>query len=274
MVFSTNVSQKKLISSRFFPLVLCLGLIGCAEEKTEDFEGKPVEVIYNKAMDMVTAKEYKKAAKAFEDVQRQYPFSTWATRSELMSAYAYFEAGEYVDSVGTLENFIKMHPGHKDIAYAHYLLAMCYYVQIAGVNRDQHMTYKAMHAFQDVIKKFPRSSYAKDAKFKLDLAYEHLAGQDMEIGRFYQTYQVPLSALLRFQNVIQKYQTTSHVPEALHRTVEIYVGLGMTKQALATAAVMGYNFPGNPWYQDTYNLLTSKNLLPTIEPKVEPKKVS
>lgn len=249
-------------SIRIFSLVGLLLLSGCAEEKTEDFEGKPVEEIYNRAMELMKDKQFKKAAKAFEDVERQHPFSEWSSRAELMSAYAYFEAAEYIDSVGSLENFIKMHPGHKDIAYAHYLLAMCYYVQIAGVNRDQQMTYKAMHAFQDVIKKFPRSSYAKDAKFKLDLAYEHLAGQDMEIGRFYQTYQIPVSALLRFENVFKKYQTTSHVPEALHRTVEIYVSLGMVKQAIATAAVLGHNFPGSPWYQDTYNLLSMKNLLP------------
>jgi len=262
MLLLNRLKLSLFLFLKFASLLLCIGLASCTEEKTEDLEGRPVEVIYNRAMDLMKAEEFKKAARTFEDVERQHPFSPWARRAELMSAYSYFEAGEYIDSIGTLENFIKMHPGHKDIAYAHYLLAMCYYVQIAGVNRDQKMTYKAMHAFQDVIEKFPRSSYAKDAKFKMDLTYEHLAGHDMEIGRFYQTYQIPLSALLRFENVINTYQTTSHVPEALHRMVELYISLGMDKQAIATAAVLGHNFPGNVWYQDAFNLLKARNLLP------------
>jgi len=226
-------------------------------------ENEPVEKLYNYALDILTKdKTYKKAAEAFEDVARQHPLSPWAFKAEIMAAYAYYEAQKYEDALANLDDFLKLQPFHAYAPYAYYLKGMCYYMQLAGVNRDQNMTQNALAAFDVLIKNFPNSSYARDARLKRDLCKEHLAGHDMEIGRFYERTSLPLAALDRFNHVISAHESTSHVPEALYRMVEVMLKLNMGQQAGATAAVLGYNYPGNIWYERTYALLQDLNLIP------------
>lgn len=236
-------------------IALAALLAGCSSEKKDDYVERPVEELYNEAMDAAENNEFYKAAKAFEEVERQHPYSVWATKAQLMAAYALYERNKYDDAIVQLDRFIQLHPGNKDAVYAYYLKGLCYYEQITDVRRDQKMTEQAMKTLQEVIDRFPTSGYAKDARLKVDLARDHLAGKEMAIGRYYQVNGEYLAALNRFKAVIENYQTTTHVPEALHRMVEIYTALGMKQEAEKTAAVLGYNFPGNEWYQDTYSLV-------------------
>jgi outer membrane assembly lipoprotein YfiO len=232
-------------------------LLAACSEKKEEYVERPVEELYNEAMDLVDKSEYTKAAKAFEEVERQHPYSVWATKAQLMAAYALYERNKYDDAIIQLDRFIQLHPGNKDAAYAYYLKGLCYYEQITDVRRDQKMTEQAMKSLQEVIDRFPASSYAKDAKLKVDLARDHLAGKEMTIGRYYQGTGQWLGALNRFKAVVDNYQTTTHTPEALHRMVEIYLTLGLTEEAKRVAAVLGHNFPGSDWYEDTYSLVNS-----------------
>lgn len=238
-----------------FALAVILSLLGgCAAEK-ETYKEAPVEELYNNAMDLLRDEEYDKAAKAFDEVERQHPYSVWATKAQLMSAYSYYIHNKYDDAISGLDRFIQLHPGHKDVAYAYYLKALCYYEQIADVSRDQKMTENALKGMQEVVDRFPSSKFARDAKMKVELARDHLAGKEMTIGRWYQSQQQYLAAINRYRNVIDNYQTTTHIPEALERLTECYETLGLTDEAKKTAAVLGYNYPGNQWYQDTYNLV-------------------
>jgi len=249
-------------------LLCCLGwLAGCSSDtKTEDasqYKDTPVEELYNQAYDLMAKEKYKQAADAFDEVERQHPYSAWATKAQLMAAYAYYQAERYTESQLALDRFIQLHPGHDDIAYAYYLKAMNAYDQISDVSRDQSMTQEALDALREVVRRFPSSSYAKDAKLKIDLTLDHLAAKELKIGRFYQNRQIYTAAINRFRNVVDQYQTTSVVPEALHRLTECYVALGIMDQATATASVLGHNYPGSEWYQYSYNLLTTgKNELP------------
>jgi outer membrane protein assembly factor BamD len=225
-------------------------------------EEKPVEELYNAAQDLLEDGDNRGAAKAFEEVDRQHPYSQWATRAQMMTAYAYYEASEYDEAIAAAQRFIELHPGHKDVAWAYYIVGMCYYEQISDVGRDQEMTRKAMDAFNEVVRRFPGSDYARDARLKIDLANDHLAGKEMEIGRYYQGRQQWLAAVNRFRNVVENYQTTTHVPEALHRLVESYLALGVPEEAQRAAAVLGHNYPRDEWYQRSYALLEGQNLEP------------
>jgi outer membrane protein assembly factor BamD len=198
---------------------------------------------------------YPKAAKSFDEVERQHPYSVWATKAQLMSAYALYQASKYEESVVAADRFISLHPGHRDVAYAYYLKAIDYYVQIADVARDQKQTQQALQALSEVVRRFPESKYARDARLKIDLARDHLAGKEMEIGRYYERQGSYLAAINRFKRVVDDYQTTTHLPEALHRLTECYTALGLTDQAQKIAAVLGYNYPGSEWYGDTYALV-------------------
>jgi len=252
-----------MIHNRFkymtvFGLCALLTLGSCAgtdKEEVNPYDGRPVESIYNEAAALLDQKEYQKSAGIFEEVERQYPYSQWATRAELMAAYAYYEAGLYDDAILAVDRFMELHPGHQDIDYALYIKALTYYDQISDVARDQEMTERAMENLDLLIRRFPESAYARDARFKRDLTNDHLAGKEMEIGRYYLTRNHVNAAINRFRAVIQNYQTTTHVPEALHRLVESYLTLGLKEEALQVAAVLGYNYPGNAWYERTYNLL-------------------
>lgn len=220
----------------------------------------PVEVLYNDAMDLLEDGDYVAAARAFEEVERQHPYSQWATRGELMAAFALYQANEYDQAVATAERFIDLHPGNKDVPYAFYLIGTSHYEQISDVGRDQRMTELSLSAFDELVRRFPESDYARDASLKIDLARDHLAGKEMEIGRYYQGQAKYVAAINRFRNVVDSYQTTTHVPEALHRLTESYLALGVQEEAKRTAAVLGYNFPGSPWYQDAYELLTGERV--------------
>jgi outer membrane protein assembly factor BamD len=249
---------------RFSALAGALLLAACGGEPKDAYVERPVEVLYNNAMDQLQAGAYVKAAKGFDEVERQHPYSVWATKAQLMSAYAQYEAGNYDESILALDRFIQLHPGHRDIAYAYYMKALDYYVQITDVGRDQRTTDEALKALQEVVKRFPESRYARDARLKIDLTRDHLAGKEMEIGRYYENQHEYLAAINRFQVVVDKFQTTTHVPEALHRLTECYLALGLTDQARKTASVLGYNYPGSEWYRDSYALMTDPQLAPPV----------
>jgi outer membrane protein assembly factor BamD len=246
-------------SSRYAALVLVAGSLALAacSEKKDDYVERPVEELYNEAMDLIDKNEYFRASKAFEEVERQHPYSVWATKAQLMGAYALYERNKYDDAIIQLDRFIQLHPGNKDAPYAYYLKGLAYYEQITDVARDQKMTEHALKSLQEVIDRFPASTYARDAKLKVDLARDHMAGKEMNVARFYQHREQWLAALNRYKAVTEQYQTTSHVPEALHRMVEIYVTLGLQEEAKKTAAVLGHNFPGSDWYEDTFSLVNT-----------------
>jgi outer membrane protein assembly factor BamD len=238
---------------------LALSACGSSEPKIPD---QPPEVLYNKGYDLVQTGKFKQASTMFDEVERQHPYSTWATQAQLMSAYAHYVNNEYDDAIIGLEHFIDLHPGHRNAPYAYYLKALCYYEQIVDVGRDQKNTELALQSLAEVVARFPNTDYARDASLKLDLTRDHLAGKEMEIGRYYETRGMWVAAINRFRTVIERYQTTTHVPEALSRLVESYLALGVTDEAQNAGAVLGYNFPGTDWYQDSYALLTSQNLEP------------
>jgi outer membrane protein assembly factor BamD len=243
-------------------MALALAILALAACKSPEPEipDTPVDVLYNNALDTLNAGNTRQAAKLFDEVERQHPYSTWATQAQLMSAYSYYLVDSYDDAIPALERFIDLHPGNRGAAYAYYLRALCYYEQIADVSRDQGNTEEAQRALSDVIARFPNTPYARDSTLKLDLVRDHLAGKEMAVGRYYMERGQYLAGINRFKNVIDQYQTTTHVPEALERLTESYVALGIYAEAERTASVLGYNYPGSPWYQDAYNLLTSKGL--------------
>ena len=250
---------------RFLPftaaVLCCLALLGgCSADKDakDSYKERTVEDLYNEAMDALNNEDYDKAAKSFDEVERQHPYSVWATKAQLMAAFSHYEHNKFDDAIVALDRFIQLHPSHKDVAYAYYLKALCYYEQIADVARDQKNTDLAMKTLQEIIDRFPHSRYARDAKLKIDLTRDHLAGKEMTIGRYYERQGQYLAAVNRYRIVIDKYQTTTHVPEALQRLAECYEALGLHDQAVRTASVLGYNYPGNQWYSDAYELVDGK----------------
>ena len=234
-------------------------------EPKVDLSKVPPEQIYNNGVDALSADRYAVATTQFDAVEQYYPYSSWAVNAQLMEGYAQYRQNHYTEAVGTLDRFIQLHPAHRDIAYAYYLRALSFYEQIADIQRDQKGTELALTALQEVVNRFPDSAYARDARLKIDLARDHLAGKEMEIGRWYEQQRLYSAAIGRFQRVVDDYQTTNHVPEALHRLTEIYLLLGLRDQAKKTAAVLGYNYPGNEWYEDSYNQLLDDGLLKTGE---------
>jgi outer membrane protein assembly factor BamD len=232
------------------------GWFGDSTPKT-DPATVPVEALYNNGVDALNAKNYKSAATQFDNVEQYYPFSSWASNAELMHGYAEYMQNNYTPAIGSLDRYIQLHPADHDIAYAYYLRALCYYEQISDVQRDQKGTVEAMAALQEVVTRFPDSAYARDARLKIDLCRDHLAGKEMEIGRWYENQHLYAAALGRFQRVVADFQTTNHVPEALHRMTEIYLKLGMVEEAKHTAAVLGHNYPGSAWYEDSWNQLVA-----------------
>lgn len=245
------------------PKILMMGcallLTACSDSEEEQFAKMSVEDLYHQAKEQMDKGSYNRSAKLFAEVDRQHPYSEWALRAQLMSAYAYYEARKYIEAIEGFNVFIQLHPGHENIAYAYYMVGLCYYEQIPTVHRDQEVTEKALQAFEEVIHRFPNSIYARDAKYKIDLTQDHLAGKEMDVGRYYLNQQAYLAAINRFKVVVDQFQTTSHTPEALHRMVECYLALGIPEQAQASAAVLGYNFPGSQWYADSYALMTAQN---------------
>jgi outer membrane protein assembly factor BamD len=206
-------------------------------------------------MDALVEENYAQAAKSFDQVESQHPYSVWATKSQLMQVYSLYEGGKYDDAIIAADRFIQLHPGHRDVAYAYYLKAICYYMQIVDVGRDQKLTELALKSLTISSAAFPTAN-TRDAKLKLDFTRDHLAGKEMEIGRYYLKRAEYLAAMNRFKRVIENFQTTTHVPEALERLVECDLALGLTREAKENAAVLGYNYPGSRWYGDAYALVT------------------
>ena len=253
--------MKKFAPYSLILLSLAMLLSGCSTDKRVDPETlaiqkeRPAEQIYGEAMAAYKEGEYQKAGRLFDEVERQHPYSDFATQSQLKSAQAAYENVRYDEAIVALDRFIELHPGHENVDYAYYLKALCYYEQITDVARDQQMTRSALEALNVVIERFPDSEYRRDAEFKRDLTRDHLAGKEMEIGRYYLRTGEVNAALNRFRTVIKDYQTTTHTPEALHRLVEGYTTLGLKDEATRVAAVLGYNYPGSRWYKDSYDLL-------------------
>jgi outer membrane protein assembly factor BamD len=240
-------------------------IAGCAEDQqmAAVYVERPVEQIYSTAWILIGRGDWLNAGRQFDEVERQHPYSIWARRAILMSAYCYYEGNRYTEAIDAADRFIQLHPGNKDVPYAYYLKAVSLYEQINDVDRDQQKTEDALTALQDLIQRFPDTEYARDARLKVDLTRDHLAGKEMTVGRFYLRQGEYLAAINRFHTVIDKYQTTTHTPEALERLTEAYLALGVVKEAQTSAAVLGYNYPGSQWYMDAYQLLTAENVAPS-----------
>ena len=232
--------------------------------KDDTFVEIPADKLYNEGLYLMNEKHDPKAAsKKFEEVDRQHPYSDWARKSVLMSAYAYYQAGDYDNCIGAATRYVTLHPGSPDAAYAQYLIAASHYDQIPDVSRDQGRTEKAIAALDEVVRKYPTSEYAVSAKAKLEGARDQLAGKEMEVGRYNLEKRNYTAAINRFKTVVTQYQTTRHVEEALARLTEAYMAIGIVGEAQTAAAVLGHNFPDSPWYKDAYNLVKSGGLEPS-----------
>lgn len=265
--------DRRLFSSRgwrnaklAFAGIVALSLGGCSSDDNEQltpYVERPIEQIYAAAWFQIERRNWVVAGRQFDEVERQHPYSIWARRALLMSAFCYYQGNRYPEAIDAANRFIQLHPGNKDVPYAYYLKAISMYEQIQDVNRDQRATDEALTALQDLIQRFPDTEYARDARLKVDLARDHLAGKEMTVGRFYLNRGDYLAAINRFHTVIDKFQTTSHTPEALERLTEAYMALGVVKEAQTAAAVLGYNYPGSRWYEDAYSLLSEENVAPS-----------
>ncbi|WP_323794648.1 outer membrane protein assembly factor BamD [Nisaea sp.] len=239
-------------------LTCILALAACSDDKSKlEYVERPVEQLYNEAVDSALQGDYKKAAPLFDEVERQHPYSVWATQAQIMAAYSLYQSNKYDEAINALDRFIQLNPSNQNVDYAYYLKGLSYYEQIVDVGRDQKLTRNAMDTLQELVQRFPESQYSRDALLKLDLTRNHLAGKEMEIGRFYLRQEKYLAAINRFKRVLENFDTTDQVPEALHRLTEAYSALGLHQQAERTAAVLGHNYPGSDWYQDSYALMTT-----------------
>jgi outer membrane protein assembly factor BamD len=236
----------------------CAGLgLGGGNRTSADtqYVARDVNTLYNSAKDRLDRGNYTVAAALFDEVERQHPYSVWARRAQLMSAFSYYLAKDHTKSIESARRFLAIHPGNKDAPYALYLISLNYYEQIEDVNRDQSITKQALDSLGEVVRRYPDTRFASDARLKVDLVRDHLAGKEMEVGRFYQRRGQWLASVVRFRTVVDEYQTTTHTPEALMRLTESYLALGIPEEARKAAAVLGANYPGTDWYQRAYNLV-------------------
>jgi outer membrane protein assembly factor BamD len=253
-------------------LAAAVGLSGCASfgKKKKDADSayveRPVDQLYLAGANQLDGHHWNESVAYFKEVERQHPYSEWSRRAIMMQAYAHYEANQYDDAVSDANRFIDLYPGHPTTPYAYYLKAECYFEQIVDTGRDQAATEQALAAMREVARRYPKTEYAEDARLKIDMINDQLAGREMNVGRWYLRNGYTLAAINRFKTVIDKYQTTSQTPEALDRLVEAYLTLGLIGEAKDNAAVLGYNFPGDPWYADAYKLLTTKGYRPAVVP--------
>lgn len=262
----------KLLARAIAVSMLAAGLGACGTFGREPRESvqyveEPVAQLYNRGGDYLDRRRWADALRMFQEVERQHPYSSWARRAMLMQAYAHYRARSYDDAIANAQRFISLHPGNESTPYAYYLISVCHFERILDVGRDQGTTERALQALTDVVRRYPESAYARDARLKLDMVYDQLAGKEMEIGRFYLTRDQHLAAINRFRNVVENenYQRSSHLPEALHRLVESYLSVGMIEEAQRMAAILGHNFPGNRWYERSYALMTDSGVAPVAE---------
>jgi outer membrane protein assembly factor BamD len=241
-------------------VAMLVPIAGCAGGRKRggtdtQYVARDVNTLYTAARNRFDRGQVRVAAQLFDEVERQHPYSIWARRAQLMSAFSYYLAKEYQKSIDSARRFLAIHPGNKDAPYAHYLIAISYYEQIEDVSRDQSTTRQALNSLGELIRRYPDTRYASDARLKVDLVRDHLAGKEMEVGRFYQRRRQWLASVIRFRTVIDEYQTTSHTPEALLRLTESYLALGVRDEARKSAAVLGANYPGTKWYERAYKLV-------------------
>jgi len=238
------------------------GTLGRSQEERVQYSDEPVARIYNRGANNLDRRRWDQARMAFEEVERQHPYSSWARRAMLMEAYAHYQNNQYDEAIEDAQRFVSLHPGNESAPYAYYLIAICHFERILDVGRDQATTERALQALNDVVRRYPDTAYARDARLKIDMVYDQLAGKELAVGRFYLERDQHLAAINRFRNVLENehYQTTSHTPEALHRLVEAYLSVGMVEEAQRMAAILGHNFPGNEWYQRTYALMTESGV--------------
>lgn len=261
----SDPSSQKFFRRLASVVVVCLAAAACSSDDDEPYVERPVTELYNEASDSLESRTFRQAASLFDEVERQHPYSVWATKAQIMSAYASYQNNDYDDAIVALDRFIQLHPANRDVPYAYYLKGLCYYEQISDVARDQQMTLLAQSTLRELITRYPRSEYARDAKIKLDLTSDHLAGKEMEIGRYYLRQGHYLAAINRFKVVVASHQTTTHVPEALHRMTEAYLALGLKEESQKAAAVLGHNFPGSEWYIDSYEIVENRVVRPPSE---------
>ncbi|HEX4504670.1 MAG TPA: outer membrane protein assembly factor BamD [Alphaproteobacteria bacterium] len=233
-----------------------LSLSGCGDKENPLQGDHTVAQLWKAGLDELNDENYGTAAKVFDAVEQQHPYSVWATRAQLMAAYSDYEGLRYDDAIDALTRFIELHPGNPHVDYAYYMRAICYYEQIADIRRDQRASQQAYEGFNEVIRRFPETAYARDASFKLDLTRDHLAAKEMDIGRYYEREGNYIAAVNRFKTVVDRFQTTSHVPEALERLVECYLELGLKDEAQKSAAVLGFNYPNSSYYKQAFGLMT------------------
>jgi len=262
---SAFFAKKRLIKAFAVSSLVLMSLAGCSHDEDEKFSDKSVEELYNMAMDFFEQDEFTKAAKTFEEVDRQHPYSKWAAKAEIMSAYSYYQAQKYQKALAQVETFLQLHPAHPDVAYAYYLQGLCHLEQISPLRRDQHMTETTLNTFEEIVKRFPMSPYTKEARIKIAYLKDALAAKEMAVGREYLNQGGYMAALNRFQTVVKKFDTTNQVPEALYRIIEVYVAIGSKNLAEKTAAILGHNFPGNSWYAEAYYLLEGVDMRPKYE---------
>jgi len=255
MTIRSSARTALLLAAAATALSGCASLGGGGGDKELAYVARDVESLYAAAKDRLDRGDLQVAAALFDEVERQHPYSPWARRAQLMGAFTYYARADYNEAISAAQRFLSIHPGNKDAPYAYYLIGLSYYEQISDVERDQAVTRQALQALQEVQRRYPSSEYAADARLKIDLVNDHLAGKEMEIGRYYERSGKWLAAQLRFQNVIEDYQTTSHTPEALFRLTETSLALGLVEEARRYSAVLGANYPGNEWYQKAFALV-------------------
>lgn len=266
-----SIGSARILAAALLSVSLLL-TAGCARNRNKPkadqaYVARDVETLYTIARDTLEKGDYRLAAAMFDEVERQHPYSVWARRAQLMSAFSYYASRQYNEAIQTGQRFLSLHPGNRDAPYAYYIIALSYYEQIADVARDQKITSQALSAMQELVRRYPDSRYAADARLKIDLVNDHLAGKELDIGRFYARNRQWIAASVRYRNVIDEYQTTSHVPEALYRLVEASLALGLPEEALRNAAVLSANYPGSKWYERSYDLMKRHAPNVTVEGK-------
>ncbi|MNH48721.1 Outer membrane protein assembly factor BamD precursor [compost metagenome] len=254
--------------------VAALTVSACAGNKPRQklaYEERPVELLYNTGYQRLQSKRWTDAIDYFQEVERQHPYSEWSRRAILMQVYAYYQNNNYQDAIAAADRFIALFPGNPSAAYAFYMRAICNFEQIVDVGRDQGYAEAALVGLRDVARRYPNTPYATDARVKIDMVNDQLAGKEMAVGRFYQRANQPLAALNRYKAVInnEAFQRSSHTPEALYRLVEVNVALGLNEEATRNAAVLGHNYPGSAWYAEAYALLTERGQRPDVQPEAK-----
>ena len=253
---TSTLRQLSLAGGLAFGLAACGGSV----DPLTDLESRTPEEIYRLAEGLLEQGNAVRAGSTFGEIERLYPYSEWAKRAMMMSAFSYHTAGDYEQSRSSAQRYLDFYPADDDAAYAQFLVALSHYDRIVDVGRDQGTTFEALQALGATIERYPNSEYAASARLKFDLALNHLAGQEMEIGRYYLKRGHYTAAINRFRAVVEEYQTTSHTAEALHRLVEAYLSLGLTQEAQTAGAILGHNFQGSEWYENSYALLTGEGL--------------